>query len=67
VPLTSTDRCLLHHVAVPAGEASGLTRMSYAMTEQVRTLASGRIDRELGALDQPTMSGISRYVHLFIG
>lgn len=67
MPLTSTDRGLRHHVAVPADEGSGLTRMSYAMTEQIRTLAYGRIDRELGALDQPTMSRISRYIHLFIG
>jgi mRNA-degrading endonuclease toxin of MazEF toxin-antitoxin module len=39
VPLTSTDRGLRHHVAVPANEATGLARASYAMTEQIRALA----------------------------
>jgi hypothetical protein len=32
VPLTSTDRSLRHHVAVPADEDTGLARASYAMS-----------------------------------
>ena len=67
VPLTSTDRGLRHHVAVPAHEASGLARASYAMTEQIRALAYDRIERQLGAVNQDGMNQISRYVHLFIG
>jgi mRNA-degrading endonuclease toxin of MazEF toxin-antitoxin module len=54
-------------VAVPADEASGLARASYAMTEQVRALAYGRIERQLGAVNQDGMNQISRYLHLFIG
>jgi mRNA interferase MazF len=67
VPLTSTDRGLRHHVAVPADEATGLARASYAMTEQIRALAYDRIERQLGAVDEASMTQISRYLHLFIG
>jgi mRNA interferase MazF len=67
VPLTSTDRGLRHHVAVPADEASGLARASYAMTEQIRALAYDRIERQLGAANQDGINQISRYLHLFIG
>jgi mRNA-degrading endonuclease toxin of MazEF toxin-antitoxin module len=67
VPLTSTDRRLRHHVAVPADEATGLARVSYAMTEQIRALAYDRIERQLGAVNQDGMNRISRYLYLFIG
>ena len=67
MPLTSTDRGLRHHVAVPADEATGLARLSYAMTEQIRALAYDRVERQLGAVDQVGMNQISRYLHLFIG
>jgi len=67
VPLTSTDRGLPHHVAVPADEATGLARASYAMTEQIRALAYGRVEHQLGAVDEADMNQISRYLHLFIG
>ena len=66
MPLTSVDRGLRHHVAVPADETTGLARTSYAMTEQIRALAYDRIDRQLGALDEAGMAQISRYLHLFI-
>ena len=67
VSLTSTDRALRHHVAVPADEATGLARASYAMTEQIRALAYDRVERQLGAVDEADMNQISRYVHLLIG
>jgi mRNA-degrading endonuclease toxin of MazEF toxin-antitoxin module len=67
MPLTSTDRGLRHHVAVPADEATGLARASYAMTEQIRVLAHDRIERQLGAVDRAGMNQIGRYLHLFIG
>jgi mRNA interferase MazF len=66
VPLTSTDRGLPHHVEIAAGPDTGLVRTSYAMTEQVRALALGRIERQLGVVDETPMSRISRYLHLFI-
>lgn len=66
VPLTSTDRGLPHHIPVPADGTTGLTRVSYAMTKQIRALAQGRIERQLGTADQTAMDQISRFLHLFI-
>ena len=66
VPLTSVDRALPHHVEVPADESTGLVRVSYAMTEQIRALAYRRVERQLGTLRRPVTSEISRYLHLFV-
>jgi mRNA interferase MazF len=66
IPLTTTDRGLRHHVAVPAGEATGLKQHSFAMPEQIRAVAHKRIHRQLGILDDGTIRKISRYLRLFI-
>jgi mRNA interferase MazF len=66
VPLTSTERGLPHHVVVPSNSDTGLTRVSYAMTEQIRALAYRRIDRQLGTVGAETLGEISRYLHMFI-
>ncbi len=66
VPLTSTERGLPHHVVVPSTNDTGLNRVSFAMTEQIRALAYRRIDRQLGSTDAATLEQISHYLHLFI-
>ncbi len=66
VPLTSTDRGLPHHVLIPSDKSTGLERISYAMTEQIRALSYRRIDRKLGSTDAVAREEISRYLHLFI-
>lgn len=66
VPLTSTRRDLTHHVEVPADARTGLTRTSFAMTEQIRALARDRVERHLGGVDEETRMRISRYLHLFV-
>jgi mRNA interferase MazF len=66
VPLTSIDRGLPHHIAVPANKATGLNRTSYAMPEQIRALAYRRIERQIGSVDDATAGRISHYLHLFI-
>jgi mRNA interferase MazF len=66
VPLTSRDRGLDHHVEVPAQDGTGLQRLSYAMTEQVRAMSDQRAGRRLGKVSDGTLSAISRYLHLFI-
>jgi mRNA interferase MazF len=66
VPLTSRDRGLDHHVGVPADDRTGLTRVSYAMTEQVRAVSDQRARRQLGKVSSETLTAISRYLHLFI-
>jgi mRNA interferase MazF len=66
VPLTSRDRDLDHHVLVTADEGTGLKRVSYAMTEQVRAMSEQRAGRQLGRVSSQTLTAISRYLHLFI-
>jgi mRNA interferase MazF len=66
VPLTSRNRDLDHHVDIPADDRTGLKRVSYAMTEQVRALSQQRAGRRLGSVSNATLMAISRYVHLFI-
>jgi mRNA interferase MazF len=66
VPLTSIDRGLPHHVEVPADQATGLARISYAMTEQVRALSRRRIERQLGGVGSSTLAAMSEYLHMFI-
>lgn len=66
VPLTSRNRDLDHHVEVPADELTGLKRVSYAMTEQVRALSQQRAGHRLGRVSNATLTAISRYLQLFI-
>jgi mRNA interferase MazF len=66
VPLTSRDRDLDHHILIPADEVTGLKRVSYAMTEQVRAMSDQRAGRQLGRISREALTVISRYLHLFI-
>jgi mRNA interferase MazF len=66
VPLTSRDRGLEHHVGIPANEQTGLNRVSYAMTEQVRAMSDQRARRQLGEVGDDALTMISRYLHLFL-
>lgn len=66
VPLTATFRGLPHHVRIDASSETGLDRVSYAMTEQIRAMSLSRIDRVLGRLDPATFGVVSRFLHMFI-
>ena len=66
IPLTSRDRGLEHHVGISADEQTGLQRVSYAMTEQVRAISNQRAGRQLGSVSDEALTAISRYLHLFI-
>ena len=66
VPLTTRHRGLEHHVEIPADGHTGLKQVSYAMTEQVRTMSHERAGRQLGRVSDDALTAISRYLHLFI-
>jgi mRNA interferase MazF len=66
IPLTSVDRGLPHHVEVPADQSTRLTRVSYAMTEQVRAVSHRRIEQQFGVITTATLAEISRYLHMFL-
>jgi len=66
LPLTSVDRGWPHHVLV-GGERAGLSRASFAMTEQPRTISTVRISRRAGTADATTMSEVDRWLGDFLG
>lgn len=66
VPITSVDRGWPHHVAV-TGDRSGLTRASFAMTEQPRTISRERIIRRAGVVDADTLMAVDEWLRDFVG
>jgi len=65
VPLTRTDFGNALHLAVAPPEG-GLLERSFAMPEQLRTLAHERITRQLGALRAPTLTELLRRCRLLL-
>lgn len=66
IPVTTRDRAWPHHVQL-AGPELSLTRPSFAMTEQPRTISRHRITRRVGRVDQPTMDAITLWIKDFFG
>jgi len=66
IPLTGTDRSLPSHVPLepPLG---GLTKTSYAMCDQLRTIAHERLASRLGAVDQQTLETIEKVLCRLLG
>ncbi len=66
VPITSVDRAWPHHVQIRAAR-SALTKTSFAMTEQPRTISRERIARRSGAVDDTVMAGVDTWLRDFLG
>lgn len=64
LPVTTTDRGWPHHERI-GGANSGLSKPSFAMTEQPRTLARARIVRTAGRADQATMAEVDQWLRDF--
>lgn len=65
VPLTTTDRGWPHHVPVNGADVR-LTRPSFAMTEQPRTIPRDRITRVGGVADEATLTAVHGWLRDFI-
>ncbi|WP_083865285.1 type II toxin-antitoxin system PemK/MazF family toxin [Nocardia brevicatena] len=65
VPVTTTDRGWPHHVQL-RGDELELKEISYAMTEQPRTVSRGRIQKVSGSVSSHTLSLIRRWVNDFV-
>jgi mRNA interferase MazF len=65
VPVTTRDRGWPHHVQL-AGPELSLTRPSFAITEQPRTISRHRITRPAGRVDPPTMEAITLWIRDFL-
>jgi mRNA interferase MazF len=65
VPLTRTDFGNALHLAISPPEG-GLRERSYAMPEQLRTVAHERVSRRLGSLRRPTLLELLRRCRLLL-
>ncbi|MFT3945034.1 MAG: type II toxin-antitoxin system PemK/MazF family toxin [Ancrocorticia sp.] len=66
VPVTTKDRGWPNHVLL-RGENLGLTRPSYAMTEQIRTVTRDRFRGVIGKVDASTMKDVDMWLRDFLG
>ncbi len=64
VPVTTTDRGWPHHVQL-RGDELGLKEISFAMTEQPRTISTDRIKGVAGSVSAQSLSVIRRWVSDF--
>lgn len=64
VPLTTRDRGLPHHVPIVSRD-SGVSRASWARTDDIRAVATARFVRTtpIGRLDDDERAEVSRWVH----
>jgi mRNA interferase MazF len=68
VPLTTKDRGLPHHVPIHSPQ-SGLNRPSWARTEDIRAVSTGRFTRPapLGRLSDSEIQQIRIWIHRMLG
>lgn len=68
VPLTTKDRGLPHHVPIRSPQ-SGLKRPSWARTEDIRAVSTGRFTRPapLGRLSDSEIQQIRIWIHRMLG
>lgn len=60
-PLTSTRRDWPVHIKVAPG-ASGLSKINYVQTEQLRTISHDRLIASLGAINDSTLLQVQRLI-----
>jgi mRNA interferase MazF len=65
-PLTTTDRGNAMHVRLAPPEG-GLTRVSFAMPEMVRSVLTNRLRRRLGHASGDTVDAVAKRAGLLIG
>ncbi|NMR20222.1 type II toxin-antitoxin system PemK/MazF family toxin [Cellulomonas fimi] len=65
LPVTTTDRGWPNHVLLRG--RPGLDRPSWAMTEQVRTVARDRLVEVVGLVDDATLRDVDVYLKDFLG
>jgi mRNA interferase MazF len=63
VPFTRTDRGTPIHVRVDPPEG-GLTAVSFALPENVRSISRERLSRRLGSLRSDTLEQVLHRIHL---
>lgn len=66
VPLTTTDRGNELHVRIEPPEG-GLTKVSFAMPEMVRSISMDRLEKKLGHASSQTVETVANRVGVLVG
>jgi len=66
LPVTTTDRGIPLHVALRAGEG-GLSRPSFVLCDQVRTISRERLLRRYGAVAASSMEVVEYRLRIVLG
>ncbi|MBS1880669.1 MAG: type II toxin-antitoxin system PemK/MazF family toxin [Actinobacteria bacterium] len=67
LPLTTTDASNLLHVRIDPQPETGLTRVSYAMPEMVRSISGRRLGRPVGRVQRELVERAARHVGVLLG
>ena len=65
-PITSTAQGWPSHLEIEPGR-SGLDRVSYVQTEQVRTVSSARVKRTVGSVDIVVLHAVEQRLRFLFG
>lgn len=65
IPLTTRERPWATHIAV-AGEHTGLTRSTWAICEQVRTISTQRLQTRIGTANAATLDNVGRVLRYLL-
>jgi mRNA interferase MazF len=65
VPISSRDRQVESHIPIQPPEG-GLSRLSFALTEQLRTVSRDRLVRRLGRVEGETLDEVLKRVRWFL-
>jgi mRNA interferase MazF len=66
VPLTTTNRGSDLHVRLDPPEG-GLTKVSFALPEMVRSISSERLRRRLGSIPRDSLEAVAKHAGILIG
>lgn len=67
LPLTTTDTSSLLHVRIDPQPETGLTRVSYAMPEMVRSVSTERFGRLLGRVPIQALETAAAHAGILLG
>ena len=66
LPITGTDREIASHIPVDAPEG-GLSKTSYILSDQARTISRERLDSRLGVIHPRTMAKVEDNLRILLG
>ncbi len=66
IPLTSKFKGIPCHIKVDPLE-SGLSKRSFIICEQVRTISAARLRKRKGAVPDETLKAVEKYLRYFLG